>query len=170
MSSNIEIKAHVSAPENLMQKVKQLCGHHDDLLLQKDIFYRLQSYRIKLRNVNGTSELIIYKRDNSTEPKQSSYLRIPIAFPEYTHKILNAILGTRGIIEKKRTLFFYENTRIHVDEVQKLGNFLEFEVVLNNNETASEGIAIANELMRCLEIKHEDLVAESYIDLLESIS
>ncbi|ACS81302.1 class IV adenylate cyclase [Maridesulfovibrio salexigens] len=169
MSNNIEIKAHVSDPENLERRVKKLCGPRDSLLLQKDIFYKLNKYRVKLRNVNGVSELIIYKRKNSTGPKQSSYLRIPIPFPKFTHKVLKTIFGTRGIVEKKRTLFFYGKTRIHLDEVQKLGSFLEFEVVLGDKDSPSEGIEIANELMQRLEIERKDLIAESYIDLIEKL-
>jgi len=167
MSNNIEIKAHVSNLLNLRKKVEESCGKHEDLLYQRDVFYNLKKYRIKLRNVNGDSELIIYKRENTSGPKQSSYIRIPVALPKLVHAILKTTLGIRGIVEKKRTLFFSEQTRIHLDEVEGLGTFLEFEVVLNSDDTPEAGVSIANKLMKQLEIQEADLISGSYIDLIE---
>jgi len=92
-----------------------------------------------------------------------------LALPKLVHTILRTVLGIRGIVEKKRTLFFSDNTRIHLDEVKGLGTFLEFEVVLGSNDKPSDGITSANKLMELLEIKQDDLVSGAYIDLIEMI-
>lgn len=168
MSNNIEIKAHARDLAGLKNKVKNLCGNPEGLLFQRDVFYNVSKYRLKLRNVNGNSELIIYDRENKPGPKHSKYLRLPIPFPQAVHAVLRTILGVRGTIEKKRTLFFFEKTRIHLDEVDQLGTFLEFEVVLNTEDSPEKGIGTANALMNQLGIKEEDLIDASYIDLMES--
>jgi len=168
MSENIEIKARVADPDELERKIEAVCGPCHGLLFQKDTFYQLNRYRIKLRNVNGKSELIIYSRSDAPGPKQSKYLRIPIPFPQIIHALLSTILGVRGKVRKKRTLFFSKNTRIHLDEVDNLGNFLEFEVVLGKEDTTTDGVNIAKELMQCLGVKEENLISGSYIDLLEN--
>lgn len=167
MAANIEIKAHVSDLLALKKKVEDLCGRQENLLIQKDIFYYLKNYRIKLRDVNGSSELIIYKRNNTSGPKECNYLRLPIIFPKLVHLLLGATLGVRGTVQKKRSLFFAGKTRIHLDEVDNLGTFLEFEVVLGNNDDPTEGVSTANELMDLLQIKEENLISGAYIDLLE---
>lgn len=168
MANNIEIKARVNDFEELRGKVEALCGTPGSLLCQKDVFYRFKRYRLKLRNVNGNSELILYDRENTSNPKPSRYLRLPIRFPKAVHAILSTVLGLRGTIEKKRTLFFSGQTRIHLDEVNRLDTFLEFEVVLDEDTPADAGVTIANNLIEHFEIRKEDLISGSYIDLMES--
>jgi len=65
-----------------------------------------------------------------------------------------------------RHLFLVGQTRIHLDEVAGLGNFLELEVVLQEGQRAEDGMAIANELMEKLGVKKKDLVGKAYIDLI----
>jgi adenylate cyclase class IV len=42
--------------------------------------------------------------------------------------VLTQALGARGQVKKRRLLFMYQQTRIHVDKVEGLGNFMELEV------------------------------------------
>jgi adenylate cyclase class IV len=65
-------------------------------------------------------------------------------------------------------LFLHGQTRIHVDKVQTLGNFLELEVVLTPTQTAEEGEIIAEEIMSKLNISEDDLVPTAYLDLILS--
>jgi predicted adenylyl cyclase CyaB len=168
MSNNIEIKALVEDAQHLMELIETSCGRPSDTLIQKDIFYRLKRSRLKMRNVNGHSELIYYNRANTSGPKLSKYIRLPIVFPGIVHFVLKRILGVRGVVQKKRVLFFSEDTRIHLDEVDKLGTFLEFEVVLEHAGDSEAGISKANQLMSLFNINEKDLISRSYIDLLEN--
>ena len=54
-----------------------------------------------------------------------------------------------------------------MDQVEGLGNFLEFEVMLREDQSPAEGEVIASELMRKLGVEEADLVEGAYIDLLE---
>ena len=58
-------------------------------------------------------------------------------------------------------------TRIHLDEVEALGSFLELEVVLRPEEDTSEGIAVAYDLMDKLGVSRTELLEKAYIDLLD---
>jgi len=58
-------------------------------------------------------------------------------------------------------------TRIHLDDVEGLGSFVELEVVMQNNQSAAEGTQIARGLMAQLEILDSDLVEAAYMDLLQ---
>jgi adenylate cyclase class IV len=60
------------------------------------------------------------------------------------------------------------NTRIHLDEVEGLGSFLELEVVLGPGESMEAGVATATGLVTELGIQESDLIQTAYIDLLES--
>ena len=57
--------------------------------------------------------------------------------------------------------------RIHLDEVEDLGNFLELEVMLQEGQRVEDGMAIANELMEKLGVKKKDWIAGAYIDLIK---
>jgi predicted adenylyl cyclase CyaB len=76
--------------------------------------------------------------------------------------------GIQVIIEKKREIYLYDNIRIHLDNVKKLGNFIEFEAVMDdkyNNKNAE--IAKIKNLLAKLEIKEENLIKGSYENLIE---
>jgi predicted adenylyl cyclase CyaB len=73
----------------------------------------------------------------------------------------------RGVVRKRRLFYRVGNTRVHLDDVEGLGCFLELEVVLNKGQTPEEGESVAKEIMKQLAIRESDLVQEAYIDLLE---
>jgi hypothetical protein len=58
-------------------------------------------------------------------------------------------------------------TRMHLDDVESLGQFMELEVVLRDGQSDDEGQAIAEELMTRLGVRKEDLLEGAYMDLLE---
>ena len=66
---------------------------------------------------------------------------------------------------KNRELYLYGQTRIHVDYIDVLVDFLELEVVLRTDQTKEEGMVIANDIMKKLELNEDDLVKESYMNL-----
>ncbi|HSB67662.1 MAG TPA: class IV adenylate cyclase, partial [Anaerolineales bacterium] len=75
--------------------------------------------------------------------------------------------GVRGVVSKVRYLFMVGQTRIHLDKVSDLGEFIELEVVLNSGQSDADGEWIANGLMRQLGITEQDLIDTAYVDLLE---
>jgi predicted adenylyl cyclase CyaB len=72
------------------------------------------------------------------------------------------------MVRKRRTLYLVGQTRVHLDEVEGLGHYLELEVVLEPEESTEDGAAVAHELMATLGISDEDLEANAYIDLISS--
>lgn len=57
-------------------------------------------------------------------------------------------------------------TRIHIDSVQGLGDFMELEVVLRPDQTLEEGRKIADNIKTKLDVKDENLIECAYMDLL----
>ena len=81
--------------------------------------------------------------------------------------VLAAALSVRGVVHKKRLLLLAGRTRIHLDEVEGLGSFLELEVVLSKGDDPKVGEKEAAHLMEKLGILPGDLVSGAYIDLME---
>lgn len=84
--------------------------------------------------------------------------------PDKLEQILSASIGVKGLVKKTRYLFMHKQTRIHFDIVEKLGYFMEFEVVLQPNESVESGSSIAENLMKVFNIKENDLIEGAYMD------
>ena len=61
-------------------------------------------------------------------------------------------------------LYLAGRTRIHLDAVEGLGEFLELEVVLRDGESAEDGVAEARRIMAALGIGPGHLVEGAYVD------
>jgi len=167
MASNIEIKARLrdrAAAEAVAHRLRAL---GPEVIHQEDIFFRCDGARLKLRIfAPDHGELIRYKRADTRGPRLSSYTIAPTADPRALLEILRETLGQFGTVKKRRTLYLVEQTRVHLDEVEGLGDFMELEVVLRPGQSEAEGQAIAEELLKQFAITPEDLVARPYLELL----
>jgi len=168
MPANIEIKARVSDPAALLTRARKLTGAEPDVILQTDTFFHVETGRLKIREfADGTGELISYHRPDAEGPKTSSYAIFPTPDAGKMRDVLAAALSVRGEVRKKRLLLLAGRTRIHLDEVDGLGSFLELEVVLTEGDDPEDGEREAADLMKKLGIMPDDLVRGAYIDLLE---
>lgn len=171
MPRNVEIKARVRDPAALRAAAEAVATAPPIVLEQHDVFYRVESGRLKLRRFpQGPAELIRYQRADDTGPKTSDYAIFRTDDGAALHALLAAALGIRGEVVKTRTLVMAGRTRIHLDAVRGLGDFMELEVVLAEDEDEAAGEAEARDLMARLGIGPGDLVTGAYLDLIEEIS
>ena len=169
MGTNIEIKARVDDLDAMHRIAQSVSDTDRERLDQEDVFFHTAKGRLKLRILGPEhGELICYHRDDSAGPKRSDYAIYTTRDPRALRPLLEASLGTRGIVRKTRWLYLAGNARIHLDEVEGLGSFLEFEVVLGPEQTPEDGRAVAEDLIRRFGVRDEDLVEGAYIDLLEA--
>ncbi len=166
MAKNIEIKASVLNKDNLVALVEQVADSGPVEIRQDDTFFRCSNGRLKLRLLSPNyGELIYYNRPDISGPKISNYSISVTTEPERLQKTLEVALGITGRVLKKRLLYMFGATRIHVDEVVGLGSFVELEVVLSDSDPIELGEQIAEELMMRLGIKDEDLLEGAYVDM-----
>jgi adenylate cyclase class IV len=115
---------------------------------------------------NGAGELIHYHRPDAAGPKLSDYVLVPVADPDSLREALARACGLIGRVRKHRILALVGPTRIHLDQVEGLGDFLELEVTLQGGQTEAEGTAIAHDLMARLGVQPQQLLEGAYFDLL----
>jgi adenylate cyclase len=166
MPRNIEIKARIADWDATAASAMRVADGPPKLLNQEDIFFNSPRGRLKLRTVNDQAELIYYERPDQPGPKESRYLVLSITQPDIARRMLEMIHGVRGVVRKQRWLYMSGQTRIHLDRVENLGDFLELEVVLRDDQTAADGEAAARQLMKDLGIPADQLVDRAYIDLM----
>jgi adenylate cyclase len=168
LGRNVEIKARAVDPVAQRGKAEAVADHGPEILEQEDTFFRCPEGRLKLRRLSPVEgELIFYRRPDGLEPTESRYEIHRTSEPEGLKAVLARSLGVLGVVRKTRTLFLAGPTRIHLDAVEGLGEFIELEVVLEPRQDRAEGIKTARRLMERLGIRQEDLVARAYIDLQE---
>jgi adenylate cyclase class IV len=168
MGINIEIKARIRDLEGLRKRAEALSDTPCRVISQEDTFFYTPQGRLKLRNLEpDRGELIYYVREDAAGPKRSNYLLCATTDPVSLEAVLEAALAVRGVVRKRRSLYHVGETRIHLDEVEGLGSFVELEVVLGFGQSEDEGQAIAAKLMAQLGIEETDLVEGAYIDLLQ---
>ena len=167
-AKNVEIKARVLDLDRLRQAAESISDTAVEVLDQEDIFFSAPEGRLKLRILGEhAAELIHYHRPDTAEPKASRYLIAPTSSPAALKEILTRVLPATGVVRKRRQLYLVGQTRIHLDRVEGLGDFVELEVVLRPDQDEAEGVAIAQDLMSRLGIAPEQLIKEAYIDLLK---
>jgi predicted adenylyl cyclase CyaB len=171
LARNIEIKAHVASIAALTPLVLALADQGPFEILQDDTYFVCNAGKLKLRMFSAQQgELIYYQRDHERGPKESFYLRVPTAVPEELRELLTLAHGQIGRVRKARTLFLVGRTRVHLDKVSDLGEFLELEVVLEESEPSEVGVQEANDLLRRLGVQPSQLIEGGYLDLMRGRS
>jgi len=169
MASNIEIKARVDDFAALKARAESLSDGPVQIIPQEDTFFNTDKGRLKLRLLApDQGYLIYYERPDQDGPKRSDYFLSKTEEPETLKNVLTLALGVRGVVRKTRYLYMVGQTRIHLDEVDGLGHFMELEVVMQVGQSEAEGQSIAEDLMRRLGVREDALLEGAYMDLLES--
>jgi adenylate cyclase class IV len=86
--------------------------------------------------------------------------------PVELREALSAVLGLSVVVSKRRRLFVLEGTRIHLDRVEGLGDFIEFEGVVSAGGSPGRFAPLLADLRQSFGIEEDDLLPGSYSDLL----
>jgi adenylate cyclase, class 2 len=165
---NIELKARLHDLAAARDIALQIATEYVGVQLQTDTYFVCPQGRMKLREIVGQSAYLVwYDRPDDLQSKDSNYLIREVADEARIRK-LKAEMGIRAIVEKRREIFLFENVRIHLDEVERLGSFIEFEAVLSPAVRAPTGRRQLMELQKLFKIEQADLLPVSYVDMLES--
>jgi predicted adenylyl cyclase CyaB len=168
MAVNIEIKARVHDFAALQGRAQALSDTPVQTIQQEDVFFNSPQGRLKLRILAPErAQLIYYERRDQGGPKRSDYHLFQTDDPDNLRTTLSLAYGVRGTVRKTRCLYIIGQTRVHLDEVEGLGQFVELEVVMAAGQSDAQGQVIAEDLMRKLGIRPGDLLEGAYMDMLE---
>jgi predicted adenylyl cyclase CyaB len=171
MPANIEIKARIRDFAGIQSRAERLSDRPLEVIPQEDVFFHAEKGRLKLRILApDRGQLIYYTRPDREGPKRSEYHIAHTPEPENLKRVLGLAYGIRGVVRKTRYLYLVGQTRVHLDDVEGLGQFMELEVVLREEQGDAEGQKIAEDLMSSLGVERSDLLEGAYMDLLEKAS
>lgn len=138
-------------------------------LVQRDTYFEARKGRLKLRQEEGaTPQLIAYERPNEREGRESRYWITEVAQSEALTAALSATLGVKAVVTKHRQLFLWQGVRLHLDRIESLGNFLEFEAVAAPDSDLAKKARQVQYLREAFEIDDVDLIGLSYCDLIST--
>jgi homotetrameric cytidine deaminase len=157
---NLEIKARDADPRRTLEAALALGAEDQGELTQRDTYFGGARGRLKLREQTpGEPELIQYRRPDEEGPRTSEFRLVPVAEAEALKHALDAALGTAVVVEKRRRLLLWEGVRIHLDDVDGLGAYVELEAPEDGDQEAK-----VERLTEALRIGEP--IAGSYSDLL----
>ena len=175
---NLEFKAQCKNKQDfalLKKHVLSIAPAYQTTLTQKDTYFHTKTNKLKIRewgNTDGENkvELIGYERANRKTSRMSNYFIAELTNPQEITNVLTHTLGIQTIVSKKRELYIYGSTRIHLDEVQSLGYFVELETVFPSKPTKTIIQQLHKEhtsLIKMLDLKTMTPITHSYSQLLK---
>jgi homotetrameric cytidine deaminase len=165
---NVELKARDPHPDRTRERARALGAEDRGELRQRDTYFAAARGRLKLREqAPGGAELIAYERPDAAQARESRYRITPVADAAATAEALDAALGTVVVVDKRRQLLLWEGVRIHLDQVEGLGTFVELEGVAAADSDLARESALVARLRAELGIADDALEPRGYADLLQ---
>ncbi|MFG0307449.1 MAG: class IV adenylate cyclase [Phycisphaerales bacterium JB040] len=170
---NVEFKAELRDPTLAAGILRTLGARFTTRMRQTDTYYRVVHGRLKKRETqvirpagspDEPVEVIYYQREDALKPKISD-------FTIYTESEAAARFGPDPlpvwvVVTKTRSLYMLGPTRIHLDEVEGLGAFVEFESMVSSSNPEQAARRHNEELRAALAHVLGEPLAMSYSDLL----
>ncbi|KAF0141962.1 MAG: adenylate cyclase [Stygiobacter sp.] len=162
MPLNLELKIKVNSHSPIESTLKKNGAEFRGILKQKDVYYKTKSGLLKLRVEGKSFTLIKYLRDEKGK-RWSNYELLDLR-GKNPEKYLESFLNIEAVVEKKRKLYLYDNTRVHLDEVKGLGKFLELETLLVAGK--SDATRRFDFVKQMLGIENHEQIRKSYRNLI----
>jgi adenylate cyclase class IV len=124
---------------------------------------------LKLREERpGRPHLIQFERTDEPQQRESRYRIIEVEDGPMLKAALAAAIGVRVVVTKRRRLFLWRDVRIHLDNVERLGRFIELEAVAPPDSDLAHEYQLVSELRDALTITDKRLVAIGYAEQLRA--
>jgi adenylate cyclase class IV len=176
---NIELKAIDPDPAGSLKVCRALGAQDEGVLWQRDSYFNVSTGGLKLREQRpGRAHLIQFERAEEPQQRESRYRIIETDDPQTLLAALTAALGVNVAVTKHRHLFLWQNVRIHLDDVVRLGTFIELEAVAPANSDLRHEYALVKQLREAFSITDDrlsargyaqELIARSIIELVEQV-
>ena len=165
--TNIEFKARVNDLREVETRLQTLSPVFKGLDHQIDTYFNVPHGRLKLREGNIEHALIQYHRDNLAGAKESSVVLYKHKPDPALKQILTLQFGVLKVVDKQRKIYFIDHVKFHFDQVLGLGEFMEVEVINENNRFTMEELqAECKRWIGFFDILPEQFVETSYSDMI----
>jgi predicted adenylyl cyclase CyaB len=160
---NLELKARIADLEEARELAAAIGAVRQGTEEQVDQYFSVPAGRLKLRrsSLDG-AHLIVYQRPDDHGARVARFHRLPVADPDGLEAVLSAMFGRAARVAKQRDVWWWQDVRIHLDRVQGLGSFVEFEARLDRIGDPAEARRRIERLGHEFGITAGDAIAGSY--------
>lgn len=164
---NVEIKARCSNASFIRNYLVSKNADFKGVDKQTDTYFNVQHGRLKLREGNIENNLIFYKRDDTTGPKNSHFKLVKVEDAAGLKEALTDSIGVKVVVEKTREIYYIENVKFHLDELPELGAFVEIEAGNILADLSQEQLKDqCDYYIKEFGIKEKDMISNSYSDMM----
>jgi predicted adenylyl cyclase CyaB len=164
---NVELKATDPDPRRSLRTCRSLGARDCGVIVQRDTYFEVRIGGLKLREETpGKPHLIQFIRASQPDQRESRYRIVEVDDADVLSAALAESLGTSGIVVKRRRLLLWNDVRIHLDEVEGLGSFIELEAVAPPESDLTREHDLVVQLRKALLITDDRLSAEGYAEQL----
>ena len=165
---NLEFKAELREPALARIALKQAGAELITSARQVDTYFRVPSGRLKRRLTEGCPpEFIYYTRPDDGAAKVSVYTKL--SDEQARARFGEADLPVRCVVSKHRELWKLGQIRIHLDEVDQLGWFIECERELADDEiNMDRAHGEVRRLREAVAPTLGEMISRGYADLIEA--
>lgn len=164
---NIEFKALCPNHETIRKILREKKAKFTGTDRQIDTYFNTPKGRLKLREGNIENHLIFYERHNTAQEKESHVMLHPTPESASLKELLSKAFGLLAVVDKKREIYWVENVKIHLDNVESLGSFLEVEAIDYDGSIGKEKLVEqCAEFKKLFEVSEDQLISGSYSDLI----
>ena len=176
---NIEYKAELRDLPLARTIARSIGAQLAETMQQTDTYYRVADARLKRRDIawieeanygqhligaETLTEYIHYTRADAARPRASDYT---VYTPERARELFGELpLPPWTTVKKLRELHLYKGARIHLDRVDNLGTYIEFEAPVTPERPETEARAVVAELLEAFRPAMGEAIAKGYADLL----
>lgn len=164
---NVELKARDHDLAGSLAVCRALGAEDHGEIRQRDTYFNVASGGVKLREESpGHAHLIQFERSHEPQQRESRYRIVVIEDGPALRAVLDAALGVKVVVAKRRRLHVWREVRIHLDEVDGLGTFIELEPVAPPESDLTREHALVRELREAFAITDARLLSRGYADQL----
>jgi predicted adenylyl cyclase CyaB len=165
---NLEAKFWLADLKEAKEAAEAIGFVHHATLTQRDTFFRAINGKLKLREEPVSAALIHYQRDRAGALELSNYSIVSVADPLATRAMLEAALGVIAAVRKRRIVLIRNNVRLHLDDVEGLGQFGEIEAIVPERDAAARYDDEVRGIVEALGVPVSALIPSSYFELMRA--
>jgi len=161
----VELKARCPDLESVRARLPH-AAQLETILVQRDTYFEVPHGRLKLREVSDrAAQLILYDRPDIAAVKGSRIHLAEVPDGAALGALLEVAFGIRARVVKRREIWRWEGVQVHLDAVEGLGTFVEFELAVDDDAASARGEQHLHQLLARLGLGADALLAGSYADL-----
>lgn len=178
----VEIKVSAKNKEKIEEKLLQKGFWKGDLLKESDFYFDNESGNIrkndKALRIRSCENLTTNSAENFMTFKGPKIDAISMTRQELEMKIGNTEIGEEILkslgytliypVIKLRQYFYFEDVTACLDQVENLGDFLELEIIVQQEEEKEAALNRIISLLSGLGYKQEEIIRTSYLSMLQS--